>query len=318
MPAFNAAPFLADSVGSVQAQTFENWELFVVDDGSGDETRAVAHHLAQNDARIKVLHQPNGGQGAARNAGLRHAVGEWVAFLDADDLWKPQKLERQWEMLQNIEADIFFCDGWIFEGAKPTEEQTFGTLTGIFEGPTFFELLLEKNRIPILTALVKRTWLEKGFEASRAFQNCEDYDLWLRLAREGARFYGMPEKLAFYRRHPSAMTYGTSLQALQAEIAVLERHAPAIDDVVPLGSRATISGEVQRHLARFYHGVALALIDRKQWGAARRWLWRVEARRVAGPIAPLQRFFIALCPVLYRKTYAGLSVLRQHWGRRCQ
>src|ERR1700749_83796 len=98
MPAYNSGRYLAESVRSVQAQTFGGWELVVVDDGSTDDTGEVARRLAEADARVRYVRRPNGGQAAARNTGLAEARGRLVAFLDADDLWLPEKLEAQMEV----------------------------------------------------------------------------------------------------------------------------------------------------------------------------------------------------------------------------
>src|SRR5215204_696893 len=95
MPAYNAGRYIAESVRSVQAQTFGGWELVVVDDGSADDTGEVVRRFAAADARVRYVRRPNGGQAAARNTGLAEARAPFVAFLDADDLWLPEKLEAQ-------------------------------------------------------------------------------------------------------------------------------------------------------------------------------------------------------------------------------
>lgn len=109
IPCYNVAPWLEEAVGSVRAQTWRNYEIILVDDGSTDDTLAVANRLAGPD--FKVLHQPNGGQCSAFNAAFRHAQGDYIEYLDADDLLHPAKLEVQ---LQRLAA---LPPGWIASGA---------------------------------------------------------------------------------------------------------------------------------------------------------------------------------------------------------
>jgi teichuronic acid biosynthesis glycosyltransferase TuaG len=95
MPAYNAEKYIGDSIKSVLAQTYSNWELIVVDDGSTDGTAAVVREFVDRDNRIKYFYQENGRLGKARNTGIGHAAGPLIAFLDSDDLWVETKLEAQ-------------------------------------------------------------------------------------------------------------------------------------------------------------------------------------------------------------------------------
>lgn len=227
MPAYNAGKHIAESVRSVLAQTYGQWELIVVDDGSRDETAEIVRRFAAADARIKLVSQPNGGQGKARNTGIRMASGELVAFLDADDLWEKEKLQLQVDVIEDRQPDVVFSDGFIFSDDDTTDEsQRFATIRGEFAATEMFRLLFMSNRIPVLSAMVRLEALQRVglFDPDRRYQNCEDYDLWLKLARAGAVFYGMPETLVRYRRHTKSMSF-TTLNMYDSEIAVLEKHA---------------------------------------------------------------------------------------------
>ena len=110
MPAYNAEKFIRESITSVLQQTYSNWELIIVDDGSTDNTKKIIQAFAQQDGRIHYIYQPNGKQGKARNAGIRHASGDLIAFLDADDLWTKDKLEKQGSLIRRTNADLIFSD----------------------------------------------------------------------------------------------------------------------------------------------------------------------------------------------------------------
>ncbi len=226
MPAYNGEQYIAESIISVINQTYQDWELIVVDDGSADRTREVAFDLKKRESRIKYLYQKNGGQGKARNRGMRQSQGDFIAFLDQDDLWLPDKLELQIKVANDTDADVIFSNSYIFhDGSAFDEMMAFPTVSGRFCGKEMLDLLFIQNRIPILTALVKKTSVEQvGFiNDDEIIKNCDDYDLWLRLAERGATFFGMPDKLARYRVHPNQASKN-EIKSLKSEAAVLERH----------------------------------------------------------------------------------------------
>ena len=110
MPAYNAEKYIGEAIASVRAQTYENWELLILDDGSADRTAEIAQAYAQQDARIQVLRNPqNMGVARTRNRGFDLAQGEWIALLDSDDRWRAQKLEKQLAVARSSDADIVYC-----------------------------------------------------------------------------------------------------------------------------------------------------------------------------------------------------------------
>src|SRR5215213_5581398 len=177
MPAYNAGRYVAESVESVRAQTFRDWELVVVDDGSADDTGEVVRRFAARDARVRYVRRENGGQAAARNTGLREARGPLVAFLDADDLWLPEKLALQTALMEEKGVDLVYTDGYIFsEGGAASPEERFHILPGEARGVEMFRTLFTSNRIGTLSVLVKREALDAVglFDEDRAYQNSED------------------------------------------------------------------------------------------------------------------------------------------------
>lgn len=292
MPAYNSGRFLAESVRSVQAQTFGGWELIVVDDGSTDDTAAVARSFVEADPRVRYVARPNGGQAAARNTGLGEARGPLVAFLDSDDLWLPGKLEAQLAVLEETGVDLVYTDGEIFseDGAEWPDEH-FHIVPGETRGLEMFRTLFRSNRIGTLSVLVKRSALDAVglFDEDRAYQNCEDYDLWMRLAKWGAGFYGMTEKLMRYRRHAAATTYSAS-KLLSPMLNVVLKHAPdpALDPAL-----------VKSRVRGLYRDLISALVSEGKVEEARRRMGEFYEWDGGGLVTALQRLLLRTLPGRY-------------------
>lgn len=209
MPAYNSEKFISESIESVLAQTFKNWELLIVDDGSLDNTKVVVNKYIENDSRIKYLYQENGKQGKARNNGINNSCGEYIAFIDSDDLWVADKLEKQIEAIRKYEVDFVCSDGYIFLNHTNCIQGDLNSLSGLFTPEQALDHLLVVNRIPILSVLAKKEKIiQTGcFEEVPIVQNIEDYHLWLKMLANGSAIYGLPEKLVYYRRHESQVTH---------------------------------------------------------------------------------------------------------------
>ena len=289
LPAYNAARFLSESVQSVLNQTYTEWELVIVDDGSTDNTAAIGRSFAESDKRIRYLFQQNGGQAAARNKGLQGAGGDLVAFIDADDLWEPEKLELQLNVLRSTEVDLVNTDGYIFSDTNGDQEnEKFAIVPGKTKGAEMFRLLFAFNRIATLSVLVKRKALEAVglFDEDRTYQNCEDYDLWMRLAKNGASFYGMQEKLMRYRRHPTATTY-TASKLLRPMLAVILKHAgdPSLD-----------ASFVKQRVRGLYRDLISALVNEGNLDEARDQMHQFSMWDRGAVITKLQRLLLLSFP----------------------
>jgi teichuronic acid biosynthesis glycosyltransferase TuaG len=287
MPAYNAERYIADSIRSVLAQTYQNWELVVVDDGSTDDTAEVARRFAASDRRIRYFRQQNGGPGKARNAGVEKSSGPLVAFLDADDLWLREKLELQIKVAEEKEADVVFTDGFFFDGENVTDESgsNFAVVHGRFEGAEMFDLLLVRNRLPTLSVLLRR----EAFNQAGGFAEeyiCEDYDLWLKLAKLGAVFYGMEEKLVRYRRHPASSTHRES-KVLGPMAAVVRRHI----DGGGLGE-----AEKRERLRGLYRDLIAALVEEGNLAEAGEYMKEFYAWDRGGLVTAAQRALMAALP----------------------
>lgn len=203
MPAYNAGKFIKQSIESVLNQTYGNWELIIVDDGSADNTKDIISDFVKNDARIKYIYQENGKQGKARNNGMLHSKGNLIAFLDADDLWMPHFLEKQLSLLLKNQVDLVFSSMVKFIENPTKIISTITFENKMYYGTDAIKAFLKDNLISITTALARKEAILKAgsFKESKELQFAEDYDLWLRMLLNDAKFVGNSEILAYYRVH---------------------------------------------------------------------------------------------------------------------
>ncbi len=155
MPAYNAQAYITSSSNSVISQTYTNWELIVVNDGSKDNTLEIINILAQTDKRIKVISQDNQGQTAARNTGLEHAIGEYVTFLDSDDLFQSTYLEKMLQRIQTGNCDAVYC------GLKNMKEKN-NIGEPYAEGNLLICYALHNQHISIICFFIKKEFLDKN------------------------------------------------------------------------------------------------------------------------------------------------------------
>lgn len=186
MPAYNSVGYIQTALDSALEQTHPPNELIVVDDGSQDGTAEFLQR--RYGERVQVIRQSNAGPAAARNNGVRHAQGNWIAFLDADDSWLPEKLERQAALIADG-VGIVHCFN---EGDQPHHRPDEPEIT--------FEVMWRKNYIGTSTAMVRKQAFEQvqGFQEDRRFIGAEDYNLWLRIIGSGYRVATLREPLARY------------------------------------------------------------------------------------------------------------------------
>lgn len=212
IPCYNAAPYIAATLRSVWAQADVELQVIVVDDGSTDGSPEL---VVRDFPQVQLLRQPNRGVGAARNLGIAEAVHPWVAFVDADDIWLPGKLQAQCALLQaHPEARMAYAAWavWPSVDAEPpaallAELQAASADTALWAGASgwiYPELLLDCC-VWTSTVLVERRLLEElgGFDVNLRIG--EDYDLWLRASRL-TPILRLAQPLALYRHHPQGVT----------------------------------------------------------------------------------------------------------------
>lgn len=262
MPAFNTEKYISQAIESVLDQTYQDVELIIVNDGSTDMTEKVIQKYLN---RISYIFQTNKGIAAARNIGIRASRGEYIAFLDSDDIWLPEKLKLQVNYLStHLDTDLVYADYATFDNGGILEENfAFARQVPRPIGYIFQELLL-KCLIFTSTVMLKRKVLEKTGLFDERFLIGEDYDLWLRISAEHKIGY-ITEVVSKYRRHPSSITARDLSTNKPWEIKVIEKALK----MFPEEKTKMPTRKLRKRLARPYFDIAYMAFHKKKYQVAR-------------------------------------------------
>lgn len=277
LPSYNAAKTLEEALQSLAVQTFTNFEVLAVDDGSTDDTGLILDRWAKSNSRFKYLSQPHAGVISASNAGMLASVSPYIARMDADDRMHPERLAKQWAFLEeNSEIAVVSC----LVKAFPEKDVGGGFLVYlewlnslITDADIRREIFVE-SPLPNPSVMFRREWLlEMGGYQDRGFP--EDYDLYLRFYLAGAKFAKIPEVLHEWREHPDRITHTDSRYSLENFLRAKAHYLAR----GPLKERDAIiiwgSGMMGRRLAKQLERqdapiVAFVDIDPKKIGRTRR------------------------------------------------
>lgn len=239
IPAYNVAPFIAETLESLFVQTWRDFEAIVINDGSTDDTK---EKLAPYRDRIVYIEQENSGVMAARNAGLRAARGRFVALLDGDDLWEPRFLETLVGMLQSDPGLSVAYPNAVFLGSPNFAGRSHQEVFPVAE-PVTFDRVLRRECYIFGSLVIRREALDDvgGFDESLEGQGAEDFDLWLRMLRRGRRFKFTSEPLAKYRWRGDSLS-NTEVGLLSCVISVYEKFLA--DELTTEDNRAWISSRL--------------------------------------------------------------------------
>lgn len=194
MPSYNNSRYIAESIRSVMNQTYTNWELLITDDMSTDNTWEIIQELAAEDARIKPYRMKfNSGPTMTRNESIRRSTGRYVAFLDGDDRWMPEKLEKHIAFIKEKDCALSYTSFYICDGDLNVKRKING-----MKEVTFNDMIYD-NRIGCLTAIYDSEKLGKVMMPH--IQKRQDWALWLLILRHCDRAYGLLEPLAFYTQN---------------------------------------------------------------------------------------------------------------------
>jgi len=286
-PAYNVERFIEETVSSVIKQTFSSWEMIIADDGSTDKTVRIASKIASSDSRVNVFRFPHSGLPAiSRNNGLSHARGRFIAFLDADDLWEPQKLDLQIASLERNKLSWGFTNAKRFGTARPYSCDLIFP-EGWRPPKPFMPKLLAGNGIPCLTVIINNTLLQKislkgdtckAFDESVELRGVEDWDLALRLSNVSEPDY-LPEALARYRVHGGGIT-GAIEKRYESSLALLEKYR---------------RNGVSKHLIRQAENFHLSKISiNRMYEGTKKWRNTLIISCLSLPLSPRNIYLMAL------------------------
>ena len=227
LPVFNAEKFVAQAIESILQQTFTDFELIVIDDGSNDRSLEILKKYASSDKRITIISRENRGLVASLNQGIAAACGQWIARMDADDIALPQRFERQLQWLAKTDADI--CGSWV---------KLFGTPDRrVIKHPQTDEAI--KMKMIFCTpfahpAVMIKTEFIKQLRYNKVWEKCEDYDLWERATRAGGKMINVPEILLLYRQHKKQISTTAFAKQQQLSQKIQRRYMEYIFAVMKL------------------------------------------------------------------------------------
>jgi len=273
-PAYNSAKFICQTLDSVLRQTFTDFEMIIVDDGSTDQTRAIVESYAARDARIRLITQPNAGIAAARNRAMGAARGRFFALLDSDDLWLPSYLSEQLAILaERPDVAVLSANainfGGPFDGAPLLPIRARGRIRLV----SLLELVTVEDSLCILS-IFRREVTEAigGFDAT--LRRSEDYDLWLRAAVAGYCIAVNPAPLGLYRRRPDSVSADEVLM-----LEAMKRPLIKVRDIC--ANRSEVTDAVDLQLARVARRCMMA--------AARSALLEGDMQALAAQFAALEK-----------------------------
>ena len=248
IPAYNAEGFIEHALDSIRNQILQPKEVLVTNDGSNDDTALVVSKYSQKYPEIPIAlrSQENKGIGAARNNGLFCSTGDFVAFLDADDIWYPNKLACVDTVLKrDLDIGVVYHNEVVVDSSGKRNAIKYGAI----QGNSYRHLLYHGNRVSTSAAVVSRPLALQlgGFSEDMRFNGAEDYDFWLRLAKDGARFHYLDQVHGEYRRRPGGVTERFEYHANNAH-NVVRHHLEA------MRQEGIINDFRYRCLLRWCHG----------------------------------------------------------------
>jgi glycosyltransferase involved in cell wall biosynthesis len=274
MPAYNVAPYVGGAIRSALAQTFTDFELIVVDDGSKDETAAIVQAIAQDDDRVRLVQQPNRGLAGARNTALRAARGEMFALLDSDDMWEPEFLAAQVAILEaHPDVDIVTGNGWYLDG--PRHGQLARPYPDPRPDPILASIIGDEWSVFIMSVFRRRVYTAIG-PYDETMRSNEDYDFWLRAAMAGFIFRRNDRPLGHYRVRTDSLS-ASNVRMLRGILHVYTKLRPAIANRPK--EMTILQQQISRFEAELLAAEARLAIELADFAAAQEYLGALHARR---------------------------------------
>jgi glycosyltransferase involved in cell wall biosynthesis len=296
MPAYNVEAYIGEAIASVLAQTFNDFELIIVDDGATDRTGQIAREYAKRDRRIVVIHQQNAGLPAARNAAMRRARAGIFALLDSDDLWAPEFLDEQLAILRS-RPDVDIVTGNALTLGSHLDGRPARPWPDHRPQPDLTSILDDEYAIFIMCVFTRRVYETiGGFD--EMLRTNEDFDYWLRAALAGLRFVRNDRPLGYYRRRDDSLS-ASQVRMLRGALRVCYKHRPALFTRPEL---PVLDEAIQRYEAELLAAEARTALTEKHFNLASRHLTELRERR-GGAALGLARILARWMPGLLWRAY---------------
>lgn len=275
IPAYKAEDLILETLMSVKAQTYPEWEIIVIEDASQDRTEEIVRdfgNIAGNNRVQYIRHQENQGPSGARNTGMQQARGEYLAFLDCDDIWKENHLEAAVNKLEASQADFAYSTVQVFAHKNNQLLNTWGPTKEELE--QFPASLFPRNYIQPSTVVMKKSIVDSVgfFDQNPNLRGVEDLDYWLRIAAGKFKFVCVPGISCWYRKMESSLTSRVE-QTLEKHARVQRKHRNL--SIIPTATR-------EYHATRSHLGVARRNLKKNPKKAAEFfvWAWKISPRGV--------------------------------------
>ncbi len=296
IPAYNRQEFIGRAIKSVLSQTFPNLEVIVVDDCSTDETGRIASEFCQEDRRVVLMRQPsNAGAQAARNRGIRAARGAYIGFLDSDDEWLPQKLEKQITLFESADRRLGVVYGGFTQvysdGRQPVD--IIPSARGDIYRTALSGWIADMN-----TLLVRREEIEKIGQLNETVRSFQEWAFCIQLAKH-CSFDFVPEPLAIYYLHGGSSISTNTLNNARGYLDVVNLFIPEIKSVAG-----------KSVLAAHFHTAGRMFIKAGDYPAAQECFWQAVKNRPFAPASWLHLGFARLGPGFYPQAARFMGWIR--------
>lgn len=307
-PAFNAAPYIRETLDSVRAQTFDDWELVVIDDGSTDETVTIVDDFSRRDARIRLLRQINRGPAAARNRGMREARGEFLTLLDSDDTWDPHYLSSQLAVFR-AHPDTALVTGVARFRGGPYDGRPMRRFTPGYPVLSLRDIIADDTAVFIMT-IFRRAVFEAIGGMDEAQWRSEDYEFWLRAALAGFIFRRNARPLGWYRVRSGSLSQNT-VNMLRGILETYDKVRPAC--APGTAERGVLDAQIDRFQEELLLAQAKLALERRAYADAAAHLRALRQRgggRLIGVTAWLAEHAPRAAAIAYRLRHLRLHAWR--------
>jgi teichuronic acid biosynthesis glycosyltransferase TuaG len=293
MPVYNGERYVSEAIESVLSQTYQNFELIIVNDGSTDNSKtAIDPYL--KDPRIRYFEQNNAGVAAARNTAIKESQGEFIGFLDQDDIWHPTKLEIQINFLENHQDISLVYSDYIIYNEIERSNSSISDLDPIDFSQCDLISIFSQNRIGVLTVLLKKKCLIDSGLLDTQLKGTDDYELWLRLVLD-YKYQYISQPLATYRWHGE--------NASNNKLKMMEQEANAISSFLKKRPDAykILGGIINNRLFGIYNEIGNLLIWKHKDNLKARQFYLLALKQKPFRIEIIRNFLITLVPISLSK-----------------